>query len=104
LGTAWSEAAQTLLGSPLSDEPRSLLNDCLTGSWVNTILPDEADNVPSETAFVEPGDLDEAIQTVLLIGDEDAEENQNGTAFEKIDSFRDGVLNTLNTCTDRIPD
>lgn len=104
LGTAWSEAAQTLLGSPLSDEPRSLLNDCLTGSWVNTILPENGQPPAGTLASIEPGDLDEAIQTVLLIGDEDAEENQNGTAFEKIDSFRDGVLNTLNTCTDRIPD
>lgn len=105
LGTAWSEAAQTLLASPLSDEPRALLNDCLTGSWVNTILPDENNQLPAGTvASIEPGDLDEAIQTVLLIGDEDADENQFGTAFEKIDSFRDGVLNNLNTCTDRIPD
>ncbi|MDQ3176723.1 MAG: hypothetical protein M3Q72_04140 [Actinomycetota bacterium] len=105
LGTAWSDAAQDLLESPFSDEPRSLLNDCLTGSWVRTILPDENDETsPTATARIEPGDLDEAVQTTLLIGDATADEDVAGTAFEKIDNFRDGALNGLEACSERIPD
>ncbi|MEJ7722118.1 MAG: neutral zinc metallopeptidase [Ilumatobacteraceae bacterium] len=105
LGTAWSDAAQDLLESPFSDEPRSLLNDCLTGSWVRTILPDENDETsPTATARIEPGDLDEAVQTTLLIGDATADEDIAGTAFEKIDNFRDGALNGLEACSERIPD
>ena len=36
LGTAWSEAVQSALGSDLVGERRALLNDCLTGGWVQT--------------------------------------------------------------------
>ena len=35
LGTAWSEAVQQALGSPLSGEERILASDCLAGAWVN---------------------------------------------------------------------
>ena len=41
LGGAWSEAAQTALGSSLTGEPRFLVDDCLTGAWAATAIPDE---------------------------------------------------------------
>ena len=45
-----------------------------------------------------PGDLDEAVRTAILIGDLDADDNVLGSPFEKIDSFRDGVIGGLNAC------
>ncbi|MGI9645622.1 MAG: hypothetical protein ACR2O6_09970, partial [Ilumatobacteraceae bacterium] len=103
IGVAWSEAVQTSAGSQRSGEERELLNDCLTGAWVSTVLPDETGFPPQprpeeRTVTASPGDLTEAIQTVILIGDSGSEDNVVGSAFEKIDAFRAGVLGGLSAC------
>ena len=102
LGDAWSEAVQVALGSELDGEERDLLDDCLTGGWVKTVIPvDGALPLPrleSRTAFVSAGDLDEAIQTVLLVADPGADDDVVGDPFEKIESFRVGVLQGTDAC------
>ncbi len=103
LGVVWAEAVQQALGSELVGEARELANDCLAGAWVQTVIPDERGLLPEprpeeRRASASPGDLDEAIQTVILIGDLSAEENVIGSAFEKIDAFRTGVLDGLDPC------
>lgn len=107
LGTAWSEAVQDALGSDLQGEERALLSDCLTGGWVKTVVPIlSADNryelpqprLASRKISVSAGDLDEAIQTVLLVADASAGDNEVGSAFEKIDAFRRGVLDGTDAC------
>ena len=50
LGSAWSEAAQHALGSPLTGEERVLASDCLTGAWVADLIPDEAGRTPRRDA------------------------------------------------------
>lgn len=104
LGVAWAEAVQTATGSALRGEARVLNNDCLTGAWVKTVIPLTTGLLPEpraegRTVSVSPGDLTEAIQTVILIGDIGSGDDQLGTAFEKIDAFRDGVLGGLAACT-----
>ncbi len=102
VGSAWSEAVQTAIGTDLTGEPRALLNDCLTGAWVKTTIP--IDGLLPEprgverTVRVSPGDLDEAIQTVILVGDESSTDDVLGSAFEKIDALRTGVLGGLEVC------
>lgn len=96
LGTAWSEAAQHTFDSPLEGEDRALINDCLTGAWTQTLVPDP--DVPSQATIIEPGDLDEAIQTALVAGDRTSTTDVLGSAFEKIDSFRTGVLGGVEAC------
>jgi predicted metalloprotease len=103
LGTAWSEAVQTALGSELDGEPRALLNDCLTGGWVKTVTP--VDFVLPQPRLatrvgvrISAGDLDEAIQTVLRLGDAGIDDDVIGSAFEKIDAFRDGVIEGTDRC------
>jgi predicted metalloprotease len=102
LGSAWSEAAQIALRTGLEGEPRALLNDCLTGAWVKTVVPvDYRLPLPrpeERTVSASAGDLDEAIQTVLLVADESVDDNEVGSAFEKIDAFRRGVLGGLDAC------
>jgi hypothetical protein len=103
LGTAWSEAAQDALGSELTGEPRALLNDCLTGGWVKTVTPIDFVLPQPRLATrvdvrISAGDLDEAIQTVLVLGDSSVDDNLIGSAFEKIDSFRTGVIDGTDTC------
>jgi predicted metalloprotease len=101
LGGAWSEAAQEALNSPLAGEQRLLVDDCLTGGWAKTLVPDEQGQTQRGTA-IEPGDLDEAIQTALVIGDASSSDDQLGTGFEQIASFRQGVLDGMEACAAQI--
>ncbi len=106
LGTAWGEAVQDALDSPLTGEDRSLLNDCLTGGWVRTVIPVEVDQrielpqprFAGRTSSISAGDLDEAIQTVLLIADLGSDDDVLGNAFEKIAALRTGVLEGTDAC------
>ncbi len=103
LGTAWSEAVQTALRSNLDGEPRALLNDCLTGGWVKTVTPvDYALPQPRlatrDSVRISAGDLDEAIQTVLRLGDSGIDDDVIGNAFEKIGAFRGGVIDGTDSC------
>ncbi len=103
LGTAWSEAVQDALGSDLTGEPRALLNDCLTGGWVKTVTPidfvlPQPRLATRDSVRISAGDLDEAIQTVLLVGDSGVDDNVVGNAFEKIDALRKGVIEGTDAC------
>ncbi len=103
LGTVWSEAVQDALGSDLAGEPRALLNDCLTGGWVKTVTPidfvlPQPRLATRNSVRISAGDLDEAIQTVLVIGDTSVDDDVLGNAFEKIDAFRTGVINGTDAC------
>ena len=102
LGGAWSEAVQHALGSPLAGEERILAGDCLTGAWVADLIPTA--EVREDRAVIESGDLDEAIQTALVLGDETAGDNVVGSGFEKIAAFREGVFGGFDACTERIGD
>ena len=106
----WSEAIQNALGSKLGGEKRALLDDCLTGAFVRSTLPTTTDpNVPTTTedpnalpgVSASPGDLDEAVKTAILVGDESSDANIVGSPFEKIDAFRVGVLSDLSGCQSR---
>jgi len=104
LGGAWSEAGQTAMGSTLTGEARLLADDCFTGAWAATTIPGPDGATERGTASIEPGDLDEAIQTALVIGDETADDNRLGSGFEKIASFREGVLDGIDACTAMVGD
>src|SRR4029079_4720235 len=74
----------------------------MTGGWAQTIVPDVNGATQRNGTEIEPGDLDEAIQTALVIGDEASTDDILGTGFEQIASFRQGVLNGLEACTSQI--
>jgi predicted metalloprotease len=99
ISQGYSENVQGLLGSTLTDEPRALLDDCLTGAWIRDDLPPQPDDRP---LALSAGDLDEAIVTAIIRGDTATDTNINGSAFEKIDAFRSGVLGGMQACQDRI--
>jgi predicted metalloprotease len=106
IGLAWADAAQTALGSSLQGEPRALASDCFVGAWISTAIPGFDPVIsPTTTAAsierpmtVSPGDLDEAVQTALIVGDPGLGDDREGSAFEKIAALRRGVLNGLPTC------
>ncbi len=101
---------QVALQSQLTGEKRVLLNDCLVGAWIYDIVPsgqvDESGfpiaNNPAQEIILSAGDLDEAVITAVALGDEASSTDVNGSAFEKIDAFRAGVLGGLQACQNRI--
>ena len=95
---AYSDAIQTALRSQRTGEPRALMNDCLTGAWVVSIVPQMA--AEDSVIVLSAGDLDEAVITAIARSDEATDTNINGSAFEKVDAFRTGVLGGLNVCRD----
>ncbi|MEI8239794.1 MAG: hypothetical protein WCI22_10260, partial [Actinomycetota bacterium] len=95
--TAYSDAIQTALHSSRTGEKRATMNDCLTGAWARFISPPiPADR--TDKLELSAGDLDEAIVTAIVRADPAADTNKVGSAFEKIDAFRTGVLGDINTC------
>jgi predicted metalloprotease len=99
ISNAWSEAAQTELGSSLDGEKRVLINECLTGAWTKDIIPTGSD---AQAFSISPGDLDEAVETALVLGTEGLADDNMGSAFEKIEFFRAGVLGGVGECNNRI--
>jgi predicted metalloprotease len=98
---AWADAAQTLFNTGLEGEQRVLVNDCLVGAFTRTGLPPEFNPNPSPNVSLSPGDLDEAVKTAVRIGDDSVDTDAVGTPFDKIDSFRIGVIGDLDACTAR---
>lgn len=107
IGHAWADGIQAVLGYTLDSERRSMISDCLTGAWISDAIHPPDDFVgtttlaplhPGRTMVVSPGDLDEAVQTALLIGDPGFDDNVKGSAFEKIAYLRLGVLEGTGRC------
>ena len=97
IGVGYADLVLTALKSTITGEDRSLLDDCLTGMWAGDILPTEENltrEVPEGVSRItlSPGDLDEAIRTAIYLGDDSIDTNELGTAFDKVDAFRQGVL------------
>ncbi|MCU1395509.1 MAG: hypothetical protein JWM34_3937 [Ilumatobacteraceae bacterium] len=100
LSDAWSDIVQTQLGSSLTGQTRSLIDDCLTGTWTKNIIPT---NAAGETGFfISPGDLTEAVETALIVGGSSDGSGTMAGAFERIDNFRSGVIGGISECNKRI--
>jgi len=94
---------QSATAVELTGEDRQLLNDCLAGMWAGDILPFNDEPVAPSTeenprVGLSPGDLDEAIRMVILLGDRSRDDDVMGSAFEKVDAFRQGVLYGSSGC------
>jgi predicted metalloprotease len=103
IASAYSDAVQFALGFTFTGEPQALLSDCLVGVWLFDIAPISGSDPPEQknpdqNILLSAGDLDEVVLTAVLLGDQATETNFVGTAFEKIDAFRAGVLGGLRGC------
>jgi predicted metalloprotease len=96
LAQAYGDAVQAAIGSQAEGVARALFNDCLAGAWVRNIVPQADGTVPGDIQL-SAGDLDEAVITAIVRSDTTAA-NGGGSAFEKIDAFRTGVLGGLAGC------
>ena len=100
IGDAYAEAVQTAAHGTLTGAKRVLLDDCYTGAWTATDIPDPTTGQARGGGKItlSAGDLDEAIATALARSDSAADQNQQGTAFDKIAAFRAGVLGDVSVC------
>jgi predicted metalloprotease len=101
ISNAWSEAVQTQLKSSLSGQQRALIDDCLTGAWTKDTIPPMDGALDPARLYISPGDLDEAVETALL-SNAPSNSTAMGSAFEKIDNFRAGVIGGISECNNRI--
>ena len=93
----WAIGAQARLGLETEGEEQSLQADCMTGLYARSIAPEVAAAEPDSTLLsISPGDLDEGIQGFIAIGDALADDT--GTAFERTDALRTGVVEGLAGC------
>jgi predicted metalloprotease len=92
LGDLFARAAQDRRGRSTTDRAGQLAVDCLAGSWTN----DQLNRQPGEGLTLSPGDLDEAVATLLAFGR--AGETSGTSAFDRIASYRSGVLQGLSAC------
>jgi predicted metalloprotease len=93
LGDLFARAAQDRRGRSTTDRPGQLAVDCLAGSWTN----DQLKRQPGQGLTLSPGDLDEAVAALLAFGR--AGEASGISAFDRIASYRNGVLQGLSACS-----
>ena len=97
IGVGYADLVLSILGADITGEDRRLMDDCLAGVWAGDILPTAenlAEVVPENVSRISlsAGDLDEAIRMAIFLGDETTDTDMMGTAFDKVDAFRQGVL------------
>ena len=106
--------AQTLLGNLETDRESLLQADCFSGAWAGeltlaTLQEGAQELLPPFDEQLGPvsisaGDLDEAVQSFLLLGDQVGADSNLGTPFERVAAFRDGFLNGLPKCATYLED
>jgi predicted metalloprotease len=103
VGIAWADAVQRAEDSALDGQDRALQDDCLAGAWARDLIPGQAEEPNDEQQTeLSPGDLDEAVQSLIARADEHTDDNVVGSPFERVDAFRTGVLNGLPGCQARL--
>jgi predicted metalloprotease len=92
---AWAEAAQDDLGLELAGDAAEEQRDCMAGVYVGSIFPGRTNEIyPEGPVFrISAGDLDEAVQMLLLLTQED--DRSAARALERLDAFRSGLVTTL---------
>lgn len=116
LSRQYAYVAQQLIGD-LEDSKDSFLQaDCFSGAWAGAVTvatlnedgqallsPDFDQDGQPRSVVLSAGDLDEAIQSFLLVGD-DGDAERKGTPFERVAAFRDGFFNGLDSCETYLED
>jgi hypothetical protein len=91
IATSWSDAVHERVKSKAKGRQRTLEADCLTGSWVGSLI---AQTRPTEL-LLSPGDLDEAMQALLKY---ERSLNKKLSAFDRTFAFRKGFQGRAAAC------
>ncbi|MGQ0617691.1 MAG: neutral zinc metallopeptidase [Acidimicrobiia bacterium] len=95
IANLFSARAQQLAGQPTGTLDAVLQVDCLTGTWVGTTKSGEInESLPPQAQLVlSPGDLDEAVASLIQFGPEtDSPSPEGGAGFQRLDAFRAGFF------------
>ena len=92
LANLFARAVLDRLHRPTTGKPAQLEIDCLSGAWTNSLL----ERGPQAQLQLSPGDLDEAVTTLLVFGRGD--DNDGASSFERIDAYRTAVLGGISAC------
>jgi predicted metalloprotease len=91
IATSWSDAVHTRVKSKTKGKARTLEADCLTGSWVGSLV----DQSREPELSLSPGDLDEAMQALLKY---ERSLDKKLSAFDRAGSFRKGFEDGASAC------
>jgi len=92
LANLFARAVLDRLHRPTTGKPAQLEIDCLSGAWTNSLL----ERGPQAQLRLSPGDLDEAVTTLLVFGR--AGDNNGASSFERIDAYRKAVIGGISAC------
>ena len=92
LGGLFAQAVQQRRGQSATGRAGQLEVDCLAGSWTNDLLTGSSD----VDIQLSPGDLDEAVAALVVFNR--ANESGGVSGFDRIASYRTGVLQGLPGC------
>jgi predicted metalloprotease len=92
LSETWAKPAQTQADLATTGTPAELQRVCFTGAWISAIASD------GSPVRLSPGDVDEALFTVLSPLSKDEADAVQNTSFERADAFRTGLLDGLPAC------
>jgi len=112
LSEQYALVAQVLLGNLETDRLSLLQADCFSGAWAGEVtlatLRDGGQRFPEElgggSVAISAGDLDEVVQSFLLLGQQEDADEAQGSPFERVAAFRDGFLNGLPSCATYLDD
>jgi predicted metalloprotease len=97
-GSQYSLAAEDQLDvAPSKTRDQNLMADCMTGSWAASVFL--GDRKDSGFLSLSPGDFDEAVKVLLALGSDERDGGTQGSGFERVSSFRDGVVRGIEACT-----
>ena len=115
LSQQYSFLAQELLGFLDGSKDSFLQADCFSGAWAGALTlstlntngqellsPDFDQEGEATRVSISAGDLDEAIQSFLLVSGGGGDDE--GSAFERVTAFRDGFFNGLESCATYLED
>ena len=95
LATQYGLAALTRANDQSDDKTQSLRADCFAGAYTASVVLGNRSETSSYR--ISPGDLDEAI-TALLVFRGDGDVSRQGTGFDRIRHYRNGVINGAEAC------
>jgi predicted metalloprotease len=95
IGEQYAHAVANQQGVTGEDLAVNLYADCLNGSWTGAIY----NNALDVDVVLSPGDLDQAVQSLLAFRDDVAVETpERGSAFQRVQAFRTGFFEGPNAC------
>jgi hypothetical protein len=92
LSESWARAAQAQAGLFATGAAAELQQVCFTGAWLSAIASSRS------PVQLSPGDIDEALLTVLSPLSRNETEAVQSASFERTDALRSGLLDGLRTC------